>query len=328
MKYSATYLKRASGLVLFVCLAIFGLPVMAQTSDGATPAEETVCDGLDEVMFGICIAYCEAMDCDNPDHKASNKACQNKVQSWAGMAGDVPLPCNEGSAILMTKTVNASADSDFEIPVGDPVIYTFTITNSGNVPVVIMALSDAQIASALDDCTTALVGQTLAVNESITCMSDAGEILAIAQTVENTATVSATSIYGTPLSAQGTAIYTGSGGTVPVEFSLEPNRIFLSDGLVSELWVIVAPEWLESDVVSLAIEISGINAGFHEHGSQELLVSATELIAVDNGEALVSVDWTTDLLITHSPETYTACVQAMVDGQPFGLENCAAFGPF
>ena len=110
---------------------------MAQTSDGATPAEETVCDGLEEVSFGICVAYCEAMDCDAPDHKASDRACQNKVRSWASIAGDVPLPCNATSDILMTKTVNASVDSDFEIPVGDAVIYTFTITNSGNVPVVI-----------------------------------------------------------------------------------------------------------------------------------------------------------------------------------------------
>ena len=140
MKHSAAYLKSATGLVLFVCLAMFGLPGMAQTSDGTTPAEETVCDGLEEVMFGICNAYCEAMDCDNPDHKASNRACQNKVRSWAGIAGDIPLPCNESSAILMTKSVNASADSDFEILVGDPVIYTFTISNSGNVPVDILAL--------------------------------------------------------------------------------------------------------------------------------------------------------------------------------------------
>ncbi len=328
MKYSATYIKSVSGLVLFMCLAMLGLPSMALTSDGATPAVETVCDGLDEARFGICVAYCEAMDCDNPDHKASNKACQKKVQKWAGIVGDTSLPCNEAPAILMTKTVNASADSDYEIPVGDPVIYTFTITNSGNMQVVIMALSDQQIAGALDDCTMAVVGRILAVNESITCMSDAGEILAIAQTVENTATVSATSIDGTPLSAQGTAIYTGSIGTVPVEFLVEADSMFFVNGLVSQLWVLVSPEWLQSDVVSLAIEITGINDGFHEHGSQELLVSATELLATDAGQALVSVNWTTDLLITHTPETYTACVQAMVNGQPFGAENCADFGPY
>jgi hypothetical protein len=151
--------------------------------------------------------------------------------------------------------------------------------------------------------------------------------VAIPQTVENTATVSATSIYGTQLSAQGTAIYTGS-VIVPVEFLVEARSLFFVDDLVSELWVVVAPEWLESDVVSLAIGITGINAGFHEHGSQELLVSATDLLVKDPGEALVSVAWTTDPNITHSPETYTACVQAMVDGQPFGAVNCSSFGPY
>jgi hypothetical protein len=125
---------------------------------------------------------------------------------------------------------------------------------------------------------------------------------------------------------EGETCFPGAGCIV--EFSLEPNRIFLADGLVTELWVIVAPDWLDSNDVSLAIEISGLNAGPHPHGFQEVLASATQLLAIDNGEALVSVDWTTDQLITHSPETYTACVQAMVNGQTFGLENCAAFGPF
>lgn len=116
--------------------------------------------------------------------------------------------------------------------------------------------------------------------------------------------------------------------TGPIEFLVEIDSIFFDNGLVSELWVVVAPEWLESDVVSLAIEITGINDGFHEHGSQELLVSESSFVGGDEELAIVSVDWTTDPNLTHSPETYTACVQAMVDGQPFGAENCAAFGPF
>jgi hypothetical protein len=117
---------------------------------------------------------------------------------------------------------------------------------------------------------------------------------------------------------------------VAVEFLVQPDSIFLVNGLVSELWVLVAPEWLESDVVSLAIDITGINAGFHEHGYQELRVSATALLGVDQGQALVSVDWPigTDPNLTHSPETYTACIQAMVNGLPFGAENCTSFGPF
>lgn len=46
-------------------IATLGLtqPVHASTADGATPAEETVCDTSTGVEFGICNAYCEATDC-------------------------------------------------------------------------------------------------------------------------------------------------------------------------------------------------------------------------------------------------------------------------
>ena len=100
----------------------------ANTPDGQTPAVETVCDGLEDNMFGICNAYCEAMDCDDPNHKASDAACHKKAQQWAAIAGETVLPCNEGADISFTKEV--SADDADEIPVGDPVIYTFTILNT------------------------------------------------------------------------------------------------------------------------------------------------------------------------------------------------------
>ena len=113
-----------------------------------------------------------------------------------------------------------------------------------------------------------------------------------------------------------------------VDYLVEADSIHFFNNIVSDLWVFVAPEWLDSDDVSLAIEITGINDGFHPHGFQEVLVSATQVLAIDQGDALVQVDWTTDMFITHSPEDYTACVQAMVNGQAFGVENCTAFGPF
>ena len=115
----------------------------------------------------------------------------------------------------------------------------------------------------------------------------------------------------------------------PVEYQVQPFQIVLVDGLVSELQVLVAPEWLETDEVSLRITITGINDGFHEHGFQEMLVSAIPIIFIDPGtDALIGVEWTTDTNLTHSPETYTACVLSMVNGQPFGVENCTSFGPF
>ena len=52
-------------LRVFVCCLIVTLPVMAQTPDGETPAEETICDPLKTAtpgLYGLCVAYCEAYD--------------------------------------------------------------------------------------------------------------------------------------------------------------------------------------------------------------------------------------------------------------------------
>lgn len=58
-------------LYSFVCFIIvmpmFALPVAAETPDGQTPAEETVCDplrgdGISKGLYGLCVAFCEAQD--------------------------------------------------------------------------------------------------------------------------------------------------------------------------------------------------------------------------------------------------------------------------
>ena len=48
-------------------LSLFPLPASAQTPDGQTPAEETVCDplratGVTKGLYGLCVAFCEAQD--------------------------------------------------------------------------------------------------------------------------------------------------------------------------------------------------------------------------------------------------------------------------
>lgn len=48
-------------LALFLILATGAL---AQTPDGETPAEEVTCDAYSGRAFGLCNAYCEAIDCD------------------------------------------------------------------------------------------------------------------------------------------------------------------------------------------------------------------------------------------------------------------------
>jgi len=57
--------------ILFLCwivvLSMFGVPALAQTPDGQTPAAEDTCDplkgdGVTPGLYGLCVAFCEAKD--------------------------------------------------------------------------------------------------------------------------------------------------------------------------------------------------------------------------------------------------------------------------
>ena len=66
-------------ILLLVVVAGFVLssPVIAQTPDGETPAQESICEtwGFQGKVQGLCNAFCEAMDCDDPNPQASDQAC-------------------------------------------------------------------------------------------------------------------------------------------------------------------------------------------------------------------------------------------------------------
>lgn len=78
---------------LIVCTFVwlsFGL--QAKTPDGEPPAEESVCDNLIGVAFGLCNAYCEAMDCDSDEPRASLKSCARIFEKFDKIVGEAP-PC-------------------------------------------------------------------------------------------------------------------------------------------------------------------------------------------------------------------------------------------
>lgn len=75
---------------LFFVLAVCTGTAWAQTPDGETPAEETVCDGLEGNLFGLCNAYCEAMDCDSEDPNASERACDRVLENFLDAGGEPP----------------------------------------------------------------------------------------------------------------------------------------------------------------------------------------------------------------------------------------------
>src|SRR4029079_16847694 len=70
----------------------FAATASAKTPDGLPPSVETVCDGLPGAAFGICNAYCEAMDCDSRHPHASAQACAQKLRQFQRITGSVP-PC-------------------------------------------------------------------------------------------------------------------------------------------------------------------------------------------------------------------------------------------
>lgn len=84
---------------LFLC-SLFGVlalvmvsSVSANTSDGMTPAVENVCDELiGDAAWGLCNAYCEAMDCDSDDPQASQNACDAVSRRFEEVADGLP-PC-------------------------------------------------------------------------------------------------------------------------------------------------------------------------------------------------------------------------------------------
>ena len=140
---------------LFAVCCFVMSTVMASTTDGMTPADETICDNESGKSFGICNAYCEAMDCDNPDRKASNKACEKKFEQWLALNGEgVPLPCEDASlAISKSASSDGEISADGILTVNAPatVNYTIEVTNTGSVGIEVTSIQDDKLNSL--DCT-------------------------------------------------------------------------------------------------------------------------------------------------------------------------------
>ncbi|HET9766068.1 MAG TPA: hypothetical protein VFS60_04440 [Thermoanaerobaculia bacterium] len=79
-------------IVLLLALVAAALPMSAKTPDGEPPSVETVCDNETGAAFGLCNAYCEAMDCDSPNHHASDQACASVRKNFEKKTGR-PIPC-------------------------------------------------------------------------------------------------------------------------------------------------------------------------------------------------------------------------------------------
>ena len=65
----------------------------AKTPDGEPPSVEGECDHLSGSLCGLCIAYCEAMDCMDPNQHASDNACDKIFANYMKKSGSEVPPC-------------------------------------------------------------------------------------------------------------------------------------------------------------------------------------------------------------------------------------------
>jgi hypothetical protein len=89
------FLRRTTAALGFAGL-VFGTGAALAFGDGtpdeSPPAEEQVCDdaGLMGSALGLCVAFCEANDCDQfPD----SKACEVLRGNYARITGEFAFPC-------------------------------------------------------------------------------------------------------------------------------------------------------------------------------------------------------------------------------------------
>lgn len=81
------------GLVLCVstlALAPWRAALAQGTPDDVTPAVEDACTGMVGAAFGLCVAFCEANDCDvYPD----SQACDTLRANYTKITGELAFPC-------------------------------------------------------------------------------------------------------------------------------------------------------------------------------------------------------------------------------------------
>lgn len=85
---SAVFVTTLLGLLLPSLASALGTP------DGLPPPMEHICDFENGAAYGLCNAYCQAMDCDSDTPSASITACQKVANKFEQITGR-PVPCSE-----------------------------------------------------------------------------------------------------------------------------------------------------------------------------------------------------------------------------------------
>jgi hypothetical protein len=77
--------------LLALPLGLARVAVAQGTPDGVTPAVEAMCSGLRGNSFGLCVAYCEAHDC---DLDPGSTECAALRANYAKITGTSTFPCD------------------------------------------------------------------------------------------------------------------------------------------------------------------------------------------------------------------------------------------
>ena len=128
-------MRRSVWTLVLIGAAILGAGnAYASTPDQQTPSQETVCDTLTGAQYGLCTAYCEAMDCDDPNKRASDRACESVRENFEKKAG-VPPPCLTatcpcGTLLQLFNDITSGAVPVEQCIADDTVIFVTTTTGA------------------------------------------------------------------------------------------------------------------------------------------------------------------------------------------------------
>lgn len=78
---------------LALSLGLARVAVAQGTPDGVTPSVEAICNDMSGAAYGLCVAYCEANDC---DLEPGSQKCARLRENYAKITGSSTLPCDGG----------------------------------------------------------------------------------------------------------------------------------------------------------------------------------------------------------------------------------------
>lgn len=187
--------------ILFACLMSLSLSFPAFAADP--------CAGVDSKFYGLCNAYCNAKHCGTPQQNGSDNSCNVIKDNFFKSAG-IPLPCIAAPSISVVKKTDGftyDPSNTLKLLVGTPVTWTYTISNTGTIPVSITSILDSASigANPVVSCEPGALPVNLAPGATLSCSAN-GTVQA--GTYVNTVSVSATA-NGVTKSAESNGSYLG-----------------------------------------------------------------------------------------------------------------------